>query len=226
MTDIQARIDRVMELDKKRTPGKYIATPYGIRLNDESGITVCSGCYTKNPMAEMYFMAAVPEMVSIIKELQAQLSAKDDHLNFIWRWVERGKWDKNTGLKTAIDILAHYDAAPWYGNRKEWDTTHKEYDKEITEFVSDRAKLAEKDALIAELQMENEWHKTTDCLPEKPSKADYEQIDCLVIHKGEIKHLVWNCEHLVWDDETGDDFYCYPTESSHWRFYPEPPEGI
>jgi hypothetical protein len=66
MTDIQARIDNVMELDKARTPGKYIATPYGIRLDDES-------CYTDNPMAEMYFMAAAPDMISIIKELTERL---------------------------------------------------------------------------------------------------------------------------------------------------------
>lgn len=52
----------------------------------------------------------------------------------------------------------------------------------------------------------------TDGLPKKPGKRAYEQVDCLVVHKGERKHLVWNCEHEVWDDSSGDDFYCEPLD--------------
>lgn len=69
-----------------------------------------------------------------------------------------------------------------------------------------------------------EWIKTSDKLPEKPGLKNYEQIDCLVFHKGEIKHLVWNCEHLCWDDHTGDDFYCQPKEPTHWMPFPKIPE--
>lgn len=62
------------------------------------------------------------------------------------------------------------------------------------------------------------WIKITsaDDLPKKPGERDYEQIECLIMHKGAVKLRVWNCEHLVWDDEDGDDFYCAPLEPSHY----------
>lgn len=69
----------------------------------------------------------------------------------------------------------------------------------------------------------SEWIKTADRLPEKPGLSSYEQIDCLIFHNGEIKHRVWNCEHLVWDDSDGDDFYCRPKDPTHWMPFPEEP---
>lgn len=62
------------------------------------------------------------------------------------------------------------------------------------------------------------WHeiKTPDDLPKKPDKLDYEQIDCLIVHKGDILHRMWNCEHNVWDGDDGDDFFCDAMEPSHW----------
>ncbi len=60
------------------------------------------------------------------------------------------------------------------------------------------------------------WIATADRLPEKPGKKDYEQIDCFVFLKGQIKRLVWNCEHQVWDDSSGDDYYCDALEPTHW----------
>ncbi len=70
------------------------------------------------------------------------------------------------------------------------------------------------------------WIKITSGadMPQKDRPGWYEQYDCLVFHKGEIKHLVWNCEHLCWDDSSGDDFYCDPLEPSHYMLFPESPE--
>lgn len=64
-------------------------------------------------------------------------------------------------------------------------------------------------------------------LPKKPGLKPYEQIDCMVIHKGDMKHLVWNCEHLVWDDASGDDFYCNATEPTYYMplEWPSQPQG-
>ena len=73
------------------------------------------------------------------------------------------------------------------------------------------------------MQTMTEWIKTTDRLPEKPGKQRYEYIKCLIYHMGEIKIRPWNCEHLVWDDEERDDFFCNPTEPTHWMLLPEPP---
>jgi hypothetical protein len=63
-----------------------------------------------------------------------------------------------------------------------------------------------------------EWTKINGVgdLPKKPGKSRYEQIDCLIFHKGVVRMSMWNCEHGVWDDEAGDDFYCGPLEPSHY----------
>jgi hypothetical protein len=71
-----------------------------------------------------------------------------------------------------------------------------------------------------------EWIKTTDRLPEKPGKAYYEHVGCLVRWHGETFIRPWNCEHLCWDDEGGDDFFAAPLDVTHWMPLPEPPEII
>jgi len=71
------------------------------------------------------------------------------------------------------------------------------------------------------------WIKTSDRLPEKPGIKRYEQIPCLVVRagrRGHVELLVWNCEHLCWDDSEGDDHDCDPYQVSHWMPLPEPPK--
>lgn len=68
-----------------------------------------------------------------------------------------------------------------------------------------------------------EWITTKDKPPLRKGKGEYEQQDCLVFHNGEIKHLVWNCEHECWDDSTGDDFYCHPKDVDYWMPFPPSP---
>jgi hypothetical protein len=68
-----------------------------------------------------------------------------------------------------------------------------------------------------------EWIKTADRLPEKPGKRSYEYVECLIYHKGQILLRPWNCEHLCWDDEAQNDFYCDPKEPTHWMPLPNPP---
>ena len=60
-------------------------------------------------------------------------------LNFMWKWIERGKFDKNhCTAEGAIDILAHYPGAPWNKCRENWNTSHKEYDADITAFIESK----------------------------------------------------------------------------------------
>lgn len=70
-----------------------------------------------------------------------------------------------------------------------------------------------------------DWIKITSLgsLPNGPGRETYEYVDCLIYHKGEIKMRPWNCEHLCWDDEDRDDFYCDAMEPSHYMIVPAPP---
>ena len=60
------------------------------------------------------------------------------------------------------------------------------------------------------------WVRTVDRLPGKPGKDSYEHVDCAIFRKGEILCRPWNCEHLCWDDEDRDDFFCDALEPTHW----------
>ncbi len=72
-----------------------------------------------------------------------------------------------------------------------------------------------------------QWVKITSeaDLPKKPGERRYEQIDCLIWHKGEPKFSVWNCEHRVWDDADGDDYFCGPLEPSHYAVIEAPEDS-
>jgi len=62
--------------------------------------------------------------------------------------------------------------------------------------------------------------------PPKPGKSSYEQVQCLVVYRGEIEICWWNCEHLVWDDDEGDDFRHKASDVSHWAFMPALPNHV
>jgi len=71
-----------------------------------------------------------------------------------------------------------------------------------------------------------EWIATTDKLhPDKPGLQRYEQIPCLIVRHREILLRQWNCEHLVWDGEDGDDFYCNAEDVTHWMPLPPMPSN-
>ena len=72
-----------------------------------------------------------------------------------------------------------------------------------------------------------EWIATTEKLhPDKPGLLRYEQIPCLIVRNREILIRQWNCEHLVWDDEDGDDFYCEAKDVTHWMPLPALPSNV
>jgi hypothetical protein len=45
--------------------------------------------------------------------------------NYLWRWVERGLFDRHHTPKEALNLLASYPTAPWNNGR--WDVDHKDY---------------------------------------------------------------------------------------------------
>ena len=66
------------------------------------------------------------------------------------------------------------------------------------------------------------WQDPNLTLPKKPGLRNYEYVDCLIVYKGEVLKRPWNCEHLCWDDEHYDDFFCHPTDPTAWTFLPAP----
>jgi len=72
-----------------------------------------------------------------------------------------------------------------------------------------------------------EWQpiETASELPKKPGLRSYEYVRCLIFVNGDWEIGMWNCEHLCWDDDEGDDFRYHPTKPTHWMPIPAPPKG-
>lgn len=70
-----------------------------------------------------------------------------------------------------------------------------------------------------------EWQaiETARELPKKPGLKNYEHVRCLIFVNGKWKIGMWNCEHLCWDDDDGDDFRYHPTEPTYWTHLPPNP---
>lgn len=67
------------------------------------------------------------------------------------------------------------------------------------------------------------WKTMSSGIPERNPNKRYSQVPCLVYHRGEVKILVFNHEHTVWDQEDYDDYYCDIGDVSHWMPLPAPP---
>lgn len=79
--------------------------------------------------------------------------------------------------------------------------------------------------IVAEA-VQGQWVPTTDRLPEKPGIDSYEHVRCLIVVNGEIEIGMWNCEHLCWDDDEGDDYRYDPYTPTRWMPLPAPPAAI
>ncbi len=71
----------------------------------------------------------------------------------------------------------------------------------------------------AEQQAAASWvvPKSAADMPAKPGVERYEYVECLVLYKGDLLLRPWNCEHLVFDDEHQDDFFCEWSDVSAYR---------
>jgi len=71
--------------------------------------------------------------------------------------------------------------------------------------------------------MKDKWIKTSDKLPDRLEGVSYSQVACLVVNDGEVKILVFNHEHLCWDGEDFDDYWCDINQVDYWMPLPELP---
>ena len=67
------------------------------------------------------------------------------------------------------------------------------------------------------------WNRMSDKLPDREPNARYSQVACLVCKDREISILVFNHEHMVWDDSSGDDFECNIGDVQYWMPLPAMP---
>lgn len=71
----------------------------------------------------------------------------------------------------------------------------------------------------------SKWISVKEKLPERVSGRTYSQVPCIVYHDREIRILVFNHEHMCWDQEDGDDHCCNIEDVSHWMPLPDTPEA-
>jgi len=82
-----------------------------------------------------------------------------------------------------------------------------------------------RDAYIAGATNRDGWISVNDGLPEKQTLQSYEHVPCLCYTKRDgIVLLMWNCEHLVWDAEDGDDVSSLNEKVLFWQPLPKAPK--
>lgn len=69
----------------------------------------------------------------------------------------------------------------------------------------------------------SEWISIKDRLPDRAVGVKYSEVPCLVYQQGDTQVLMFNHEHMCWDDRSGDDFYCKIGDVSHWMPLPKAP---
>jgi len=84
------------------------------------------------------------------ERLETKLAEKEAETAFMWRWIERGVFSNSTSPKDALDVLSYSDSAPWYNNRENWDTSHLEYDGDISEIISDKTRVKSLESKLSE----------------------------------------------------------------------------
>ena len=68
------------------------------------------------------------------------------------------------------------------------------------------------------------WRDVRKELPQRQEGVRYSQVPCIVYRDKNIEILVFNHEHMCWDDRYGDDFVCDIGDVIAWRPLPNPPD--
>lgn len=97
---------------------------------------------------------------------------------------------------------------------------NREQSGDFTDLTSEQIYHAGYDAGLRDAA--GEWVAMNQGIPERQPNTHYSQVPCLVTYRGEVKVLVFNHEHMVWDDESADDFYCQLADVTAWKYLPEP----
>ena len=117
-----------------------------------------------------------------------------------------------------------------------WRYTVTFPDKPTMDFLEDALKPSTEEAYLmdfrpeqsttsTEVHEEQPWIPVSKGLPKKPGLHSYEHVPCAVA----VKHspvpvlLLWNCEHLCWDDSEGDDISPLRDDVTHYIILPKLP---
>jgi len=79
-----------------------------------------------------------------IVELTAENEQLRYDLEFVWKCVERAKWNPKIFGKpeNAIENMVLYPNAPWNNKERwDWDMSHKDYNSEIKNYVAENEQL-------------------------------------------------------------------------------------
>ena len=115
----------------------------------------------------------------------------------------------------------------WAGEGEYWEKPH--IVNPTAEYIRHDAAALAASPVVQDMIRQaacGQWVPTTDRLPEKPGIDRYEHVRCLIVVNGEIEIGMWNCEHLCWDDDEGDDYRYDPDKPTHWMPLPAPPAAI
>jgi len=66
------------------------------------------------------------------------------------------------------------------------------------------------------------WISVKDRLPDRKPNKRHSHL-CLVVFHGEAKILAYNHEHLCWDQEDLDDYFCDTADVEYWQPLPKLP---
>ncbi len=142
---LEQEIEAIYKLDKERTQGTIVPYDNFIEAEycyDHGGVVtekeIIAEFFNKSgdSSGDTYFYASAPQMVSIIRRLKAKLKEQQDDIEFMAKQVERGLFDKNSGLRPALMNIFYYPNAPWNHPEWTWDISHKEYAEEFNKVLN------------------------------------------------------------------------------------------
>lgn len=86
---------------------------------------VQSAAVLEKALEEVDMIQPVKDAILRAIQIIRRYDVMADTWRYLWKWVERGLFDKHISENEALNAMAHYPSAPWKNGR--WDVDHKGY---------------------------------------------------------------------------------------------------